>query len=717
MIQPLLVVHVTYEPDVVVARQRARQIARLLGFEAQDQTRIATSVSEIARNAVNYAGGGRVEFGLEGRTAPQVFLIRVSDHGPGIRGLDDVLAGRYRSSTGLGLGIIGARRLVDQFHIESGATGTRIVLRKILARTAPLMTAERLGALTDALTRVGPESPLEEMRLQNQELLRTLSELNARQAELERVNNELDDTNRGVVALYAELDERADHLRRADELKSRFLSNMSHEFRTPLNAIRALTHVLLERMDGDINAEQERQIGYIRKAAEELTELVNDLLDLAKVEAGKIVIRAAELEVSSLFGALRGMLRPLLVTDAVTLVFEDPRELPVMTTDEAKVSQILRNLISNALTFTERGEVRVSARMTDDRAAVVFSVADTGIGIAPEDQERIFQEFGQVENPVQRKVRGTGLGLPLSRRLAELLGGRLTVHSVPDVGSTFSATIPVRYAGPGAEPETPAVERTIAAASTGEPILVIEDSPEDLLVYEKLLRGSGFQPVPVATVYQARQALRQLRPRAIILDMLLRGHDAWKLLSELKSDETTRDIPVLVITTVDDEGKVLGLGADAYCIKPVQRHWLLDRLRELTGHEPIRRVLIIDDDEVSRYLIRGLIDDFPCRVSEAVNGADGVRRAREDRPDLVFLDLVMPGRSGHEVLTALRADPHTADIPVIVMTSKTLTDEERATLARGVLAVVDKGSPRDVAVAAIRSAFARAGLPGGGDAP
>jgi signal transduction histidine kinase/CheY-like chemotaxis protein len=715
VIQPLLVVHLTSEPDVVGGRQRARQIARLLGFEALDQTRIATAVSEIARNAVSYGGGGRVEFGIEGRTAPQVFVIRVSDRGPGIHDLEDVLAGRYRSSTGMGLGIIGARRLVDQFHVESGAMGTLVVLRKILPGTAALLTAERLAILTDELTRIVPDSPLQELRHQNQELLRTLDELNTRRVELERVNNELEDTNRGVVALYAELDERADHLRRADELKSRFLANMSHEFRTPLNAIHALTHILLERMDGDINTEQERQIGYIRKAAEELNELVNDLLDLAKIEAGKIVIRAAEFEVAGLFGALRGMLRPLLVSDAVTLVFEDARELPVMTTDEAKVSQILRNLISNALKFTERGEVRISARVTDDGEAVVFTVADTGVGIAPEDQERIFQEFGQVENPVQRKVRGTGLGLPLSRRLAELLGGSLTLHSDPGQGSTFFATVPIHYAG--AERETSAVSPTAAPASPDEPILVIEDSPEDLLVYEQFLEGSGFRPVPVPTIYQARQALRQLRPRAIILDILLRGQDAWTLLSELKGDEATRSIPLLVITTVDDERKGLGLGADAYCVKPVQRRWLVDRLRELTGREPIRRVLVIDDDEVSRYLIRSLIDDFPCRVSEAVNGTDGLRQARKDRPDLVFLDLVMPDCSGHEVLAALRADPHTAEIPVIVVTSKPLTDDERAALERGALAVINKGSSRDAAIAVIKSAFARAGLPGGADAP
>jgi two-component sensor histidine kinase len=231
---------------------------------------------------------------------------------------------------------------------------------------------------------------MEELRQQNADLLRTLDELRQRQEDLSRLNRELEDTNRGVVALYAELDERADHLRRADEVKTRFLSNMTHEFRTPLNSILALTRLVLERVDGELSVEQERQIHYIRKSAENLSELVNDLLDLAKVEAGKIVVRPAEFEVRNLFGALRGMLRPLLLNTSVNLVFDEPEGIPSLCTDEGKVSQILRNFISNALKFTEQGEVRVSARLSEDgrhdgredARKVVFSVADTGIGIA-----------------------------------------------------------------------------------------------------------------------------------------------------------------------------------------------------------------------------------------------------------------------------------------------------------------------------------------------
>lgn len=437
------------EQDVVTARQRARQLAALLEFDAQDQTRLATAVSEIARNAFTYAGGGKVEYVIEGQTHPQIFLIKVSDKGPGIRALAQILEGQYHSTTGMGLGIVGVRRLMDRFQIESvPGQGTTIWLRKLLPRSAPLVTPQRLQTITNELLRQNADDPLHEVQRQNQELLHALSELRQRQDDLLRLNRELEDTNRGVVALYAELDERANHLRRADELKSRFISNMSHEFRTPLNSQLALTRLLLSRADGELNCEQETQVQFIRKAAENLLDLVNDLLDLAKIEAGKIEVYPGAFSIANLFSALRGMLRPLLVSEAVNLIFVEPTDLPPLYNDEGKVSQILRNFLSNALKFTEQGEVRVSAQLTPTGDAVIFAVADTGIGIAAEDQARIFEEFTQLPNNLQQRVKGTGLGLPLCRRLAELLGGRIGLTSQVGQGSTFTATIPLVYQAP-----------------------------------------------------------------------------------------------------------------------------------------------------------------------------------------------------------------------------------------------------------------------------
>jgi len=708
---PLLSVTVSREHDVVGGRQRARQLAALLGFDLQDQTRIATAVSEIARNAVGYGGGGRIDFSVEGQTRPQIFTIRVWDRGPGIAELDTILSGRYQSSTGMGLGIIGAKRLMDAFDIDSApGRGTSVILRKLMPRRADMVTPAAAARIADSLAKRTPRDAVEEVQQQNQELLRMLEELRRRQDELVRLNAELEDTNRGVVALYAELDEKADHLRRADDLKSRFLSNMSHEFRTPLNSILALSRLLLDHADGPLSTEQATQIGFIRRAAEDLFELVNDLLDTAKIEAGKIVIRPVEFTVENLFGALRGMLRPLLVNESLILAFDDVSALPALHTDEAKVSQILRNFISNALKFTERGEVRVSARPSEDGRAVVFAVADTGIGIAPEDHEAIFQEFAQVESRLQRVVRGTGLGLPLTRKLAHLLGGSVAVHSTPGVGSTFSATIPLVYAPPATTPgETPVtVEWRVAPGKV--PILLLEDNLETVLVYQTLLRHTEFQLLHARSVGEARRAVSRVEFRAAILDILLRGEDAWAFLAELGRDEATKSLPVLVVTDVDDHSKALALGARAFAQKPVDRDWLLESLRAFATGRRRRQVLIIDDDPVSRYLLRGVLRDFPCAVVEASNGAEGVAMARRDRPDVIFCDVVMPGFSGLDVLRELSSDPATRDIPIVMNTAKVLTSEERRELARAAAVLSKESYASGGAAAEIHKALEKVGF-------
>jgi Signal transduction histidine kinase len=261
---------------------------------------------------------------------------------------------------------------------------------------------------------------------------------------------ELEETNRGVLALYAELDAQADQLREATELKSRFLAYMSHEFRTPINSIRSITRLLLDRVDGPLSAEQEKQVAFIQQNAIEFAEMVDDLLDLAKVEAGRVEISPAWFEMVDLFSALRGMFKPVLINPAVNLVFEEPQEVVKLYTDHRKLSQILRNFISNALKFTPRGEVRVCASF-DAEGRVTFTVADTGIGIAPEFHEAIFEDFSQLQSPLHKKLRGTGLGLALSKRLAELLGGRVALQSEPGKGSVFSLTIPVQLPGAQAQ--------------------------------------------------------------------------------------------------------------------------------------------------------------------------------------------------------------------------------------------------------------------------
>lgn len=546
---PIVTVPIENEGDVVAVRQRAHRLADLLGFDRQDQTRIATAVSELARNAYGYAGGGRAEFVLDAGSAPQRFVVRICDKGPGIENLQVILDGQYRSQSGMGLGLVGARRLMDTFSIDSkpGKGTTVEVGHRLPSRLEPWPRA-KLADIASSLKKETSSDPLTALREQNRELMQSLEELRRREEESKELNQELGDTNRGVVALYAELDGRAEQLRQASELKTRFLSNMSHEFRTPLNSVLALSRLLLDRIDGELSAEQERQVGYIRRSAESLLELVNDMLDLAKVEAGKAEVKPVRFAVTSLFGALRGALKPLLTSASVELLFEPSQDLPALYTDEAKVAQILRNLISNALKFTEEGEVRVTARPSEDGGSIIFAVRDTGIGIAPEHHERIFEEFSQVDTKLQRRVKGTGLGLPLSRSLARLLGGDLTVASSSGQGSVFSLNIPAYLGSPDRE--------ILSAPGHGsKSVLLIDDDETFRYVMRQIVGNeSRYEFIEADGGEEGLRLAREKQPDVIILDLQMPAVDGFTVLQQLAGDERTSIIPVVVSTsmTVDD---------------------------------------------------------------------------------------------------------------------------------------------------------------------
>lgn len=695
----ILSIRLQQEQDVVPARQQARQVAALLGFDNQDQTRLATAVSEVVREILLYGGHGKVDFQLEGKTAPQLLQICIQSQGVHARTLARTF--QQESAWRQSATLAGAHRLVDRFQLAPTTDGLIFCLGKLLPRSAPFVTGDGLQRLVDQLAHQDVHDPLEEIRRQNQELLQTLHTLQERQEDLTHLNRELEDTNRGVVALYAELDEKADHLRRADEMKSRFLSNMTHEFRTPLNSILALTRLLLDRLDGELTHEQEKQVSFIRKAATDLSELVNDLLDLAKIEAGKIEVHPTQFEVSSLFSALRGMLRPLLVSQAVELLFEDEAAIPPMYSDESKISQILRNFLSNALKFTEAGEVRVSAQVSADGQAVIFAVRDTGIGIAPQYQEQIFTEFVQVENPLQKRAKGTGLGLPLCRKLAELLGGSVALESTLGVGSTFRATIPLTY---GERPPAVTGPEISAEPDPAQPVvLVVEDNEELLFVYERYLAGTHFCFVPARTIREARRQIAQVRPAAILLDILLPDEAAWNFLAEIKKHPATATIPVLVATTEEDQQKGMALGADAYGVKPITRQWLLAQLARMAPVQS-QQLLYIEDQAEMRYLFHKLLTGTPYYVVEAADGRVGLQRARTERPAIICLDLMLPGLDGFTILEQLKADPQTAAIPVLIVTSKMLTVDEQNRLAAHAPVLSKAHLSRPALLAALRQA-------------
>lgn len=658
---PLLSISLDYEHDVVTARQRAKQVAQLLDFEPQDQIRIATAISELARNAFGHATGGKVRFFLEDSTPAQVLLVQVVDTGPGIDDLDNVLEGRTPPVGGSGLGLVGARKLVDSFHIESRpGSGTSVTIRK--ARSPSLRPISQAGAkeIVESLVGSEPRTPVDELRQQNQELLTALEALERNQREQLRLNQELEDTNRGVVALYAELDEKAKELHQANLVKSRFLTHMSHEFRTPLNSVLALSRLLLDRTDGELSEEQSKQVVFIRRAASDLLEMVNDLLDLAKVEAGTMPVELSEVHVPELLSALRGMFLPLVTSPEVSLVFESPENLPPLWIDERKLTQILRNLVGNALKFTAKGEVRVAATLDSNDRHLVFTVSDTGPGIEEQDQEHIFDEFQQASNVAKHKTMGSGLGLAISRKLADLIHSEIGVESRVGVGSTFWLKVPL----PSWErPADPSREDRI-------PVLAINDSstrPD----YETLLEGSRFG-VEISNGLPGKRELGSKRQAVLIVH----EHSTAEL-ARKRIAATGVTLPVLLINEVPAPEKTVDLQLSPAMVSEE----LLGALDSLSQRLGAGRALVVDDNDIDRYILRGLLVDHGYTIVEAGDGEEGLSLASQQKPAVVFLDLMMPGLNGFDVLKELRSNSENDDVGIVVITSKSLDKEERQCLS------------------------------------
>lgn len=700
----LLTIALRNDHDVVLTRQRARDISGLLGFDNQDQIRIATAVSEIARNAIVYAGGGQVEFIIDMDKVPRTFQIIVKDEGPGVADIAHILSGSYESKTGMGLGILGAKRLMEQFSIENlPHKGLQVRMGKTIPASV-FIDAKTIQHISEELLKKKPGGLIEELQLQNLEMMQAMDELKRKQEELLRLNQELVDTNRGVVALYTELDEKAQHLRQADELKTKFLSNMSHEFRTPLNSIISLTRLLLSGVDGTLNEEQKTQVSLIAKSAEDLLGLVTDLLDLAKIEAGKVTITPSEFHNDELFSALRGMLRPMLLSPSVDLIFEEEPGIPILYTDQGKVSQILRNLISNSIKFTSEGEIRISARLSDDGRMIRYIVSDTGVGIDSAFHDALFGEFVQGGNTPVKPFKGSGLGLSISKKLATLLGGSIRlVESSPGKGSVFEADIPIIV--PGAD-RAGSGEEVPPAVQIGKlNILLIDDDPKEQYFYDNYLKDTRFNIVPVFHIKKAKKMLETYPFDAIILDLLIPGDDSWGFLEQLKKDPVYSHIPVFISSVVDEQEKGFFLGADAYWVKPVRKEDVLEKLKEIpVWTHPIKRILVIDDDATFRYIVSEELKRAHYDVIMAENGEKGYNIARKGGIDLILLDLIMPGWSGFETLHKLKSDPLTCNIPVTINTSKVITDDERRILEKDVIDIISKSSDiREKLLSYIRS--------------
>ena len=483
--------------------------------------------------------------------------------------------------------------------------------------------------------------------------------------------------------LYRELERQSAALEVASQHKSEFLASMSHELRTPLNAIIGFSEVLLERMFGELNERQDDYLRDIWSSGKHLLELLNDILDLSKIEAGQMVLNRSEFDVRESLEYCLALVRERAIKQRMLLSLEVGPEVGLVNADRLRFRQVVLNLLSNAVKFTpDGGRVGVRASIRDQ--ILVVEVADTGPGVAAEDRQRIFDAFQQgTRHPEQTE--GTGLGLTLSKRILELHGGRIWVESEAGKGSTFGFALP---AGSG-EPALTSVPQAgldsgfpaELASGPGPTVVVVEDDRRSFDLLRVYLEAAGARVVSARDGEEGLDTVRRLSPAGVILDILLPGIDGWEVLAQLKADPDTAAIPVVVVSMLDERGRGFALGAAEYLVKPVGKDPLLAALHRAAAiPERQHTVVAIDDDPLAIELVRASLEPEGWTVLGAATGQEGLALIRERKPSAVLLDLLMPGMDGFEVVEALRADPGTKSVPVVILTSKSMTQQDKERL-------------------------------------
>ncbi len=518
--------------------------------------------------------------------------------------------------------------------------------------------------------------------------------------DLEKRKYEFEQRYQEIERSHVELERMKHDILEANRLKSEFLANMSHELRTPLNSILALSSILLARMDGELNEEQEKQIAIIERSGKNLLRLINDILDLSKIEAGRMDLIVSEYDVAEFVENIKMTIMPLIRESSLEFTTEIDPSIEVHNTDENKLKQILLNLLSNAIKFTPSGTVTLRIQPTKFADVLEYSVTDTGIGMEPGHFENIFDPFRQLDGSATRKYGGTGLGLAITKKLVELLGGRLSVESEIGKGSAFRFFIPSRRrgmensiltqneidqmmheAGGGKTLQDEPDANSLKLDPGKKTILLIDDDNESLYIMKKYITGDEYQTVSVKTGEEGIARAAELMPDIITLDIMMPKKDGWMVLQELKSRADTKHIPVMIISIVDNKKLGFSLGASDYIVKPVVKDMLLKRISKLSAEQGLKRILIVDDDLTQAELVEEILqsDDYLSEV--ATSGEMAIQLVRRKSYDLIILDLLMPQVDGFVVLDNLRKDPIASDTPVLILTGKLLTKDDQDKLS------------------------------------
>lgn len=729
------------EQDIALARQRTKEIASLAGLSLQDQTRLITALSEILRNALQFATGVAVDLGILDEPGRQFVHVTVSDRGPGIANLDDILKGNNLPVNGKGRGIANARKVIDLFSINSEpGKGTRVVLGKELPQKGLRVNAEMAAEWSKKLSRPTVTDLMQELQEQNQQLLSALEETQQYRSELERqlitvqqLNNELDQTNKGIMALYKELDESRTELLKKTELlekqqkqleaatkhKSEFLASMSHEIRTPMNGVLGMAEIL---MNSGLTAKQRNYVESMCKAGRSLLSVINDVLDFSKIEAGKLTIEVSEFEPVRLVEDVAELLAIQARQNSLSLsTFIDPDIPPVLRGDQMRLRQILMNLIGNAVKFSEQGSVavRVTTESRHDRSArVKFSVTDTGIGLTDKELAKLFEPFVQGQGKNSRKPSGSGLGLSISKRLVELMNGTIEVVSAKGRGSTFSFTLPL---------EVPAVAQSGLSSpciSSNLRVLVVDDDP-----YARQIMQTYISSWRIANdiAGDGRQALAKLHEAVMmakpydlaIIDLKMPEIDGIQLGKAILEDDQLKETRLILITAFDRPGigeEAINLGFSAYLTKPIRQSQLLDAIAsvmykpaqpaELMEMEPTDQLLALGENAGARKELILVAEDHPINQEVALlqlkglgfeahiadNGLQVLQKIKRTHYSLVFMDCQMPEMDGFEATRSIRKlEAQTGrHIPIIAMTAHAIEGSREQCLGAGMDDYVSK---------------------------
>ncbi len=529
----------------------------------------------------------------------------------------------------------------------------------------------------------------EQLEQQNMELQSQQEELEAQAEELQKQSEELQKQTEELLEQNAELGQQRLAVEEASRLKSQFLSNMSHELRTPLNSVMALSRVLMMQTRTKLSDEEVNYLEIIERNGKNLLALINDILDLSKIEAGRMDVSPKPFSLGQALENILESITPLAGEKQLEIQQDVPADLPLLESDEIRVSQILQNLVANAVKFTDAGGLNVSVQTSQEKISV--RIADTGIGIAANDLPYIFDEFRQVDGTSARRHEGTGLGLAIARKAARMLGGDIAVVSVPGKGSTFTLTLPLTWQGTAPVYEPIVRRQPSGVKSARKTILVVDDEPEMAAMISRYLLQEGYNTVTATSGSEALKLAARELPFAITLDIIMPDMDGWEVLQELKKNPETKDIPVIIVSISENMETGFALGAVGYVTKPVSKKLLVSEIQKI-GKPGTRSIMIVDDNDLDRQLIRRIIEEEGLKPIVAEGGAICLELIKKQIPDVLVLDLMMPEPDGFAVLERIRSNPNTRDLPVIVVTAKDLTEGDRNKLRGNVSSVLGKSA-------------------------